>query len=572
MELSVPSQHVGLVVGKGGANLDRMRRLYGGVDTRVGDFDEPGAAPPQRRLAFTGRAPDVDKAMADVAGLMRLAMPAPPVDHDADFDGAEFSGDEDETPSVKAARAAARRRAVEPKRSPRGAARGSRSPQRDEPAPPSRSAPAFAPPGSEPAPAPTDIHGLPDAITRLDEDVLAYLFQNDALYDSLFVEGQLDEDRLRDVVGTFEASARGAATYQKPAPTEEAPPLTADGAVDALYDIIASQGVDCIDASRLTLDFTAFGGVKALVKAHGGEKLRWVDVGPNGRVVVVGAGRRSCEAVAPPPTPSFLNRPAAVAAPDLAPSSTGFSAEVASTPKAIPAPPDEKPRHCRICGEAFNVGWSATENLWVLERCVASSVDDGTTALVHADCRASAAAVGDVIEAAALIPDPSAPTLARAVSPPPPSAQRTISDATVTARTKQILAEDATITAQYGAGTLTVRTLRAAVAKALGVEEAVVKKIVRATLMAQIAADTKPPEEDAASAPAPAADVAADFGARLAARAERFSAKAAPSDHRDRSRRRSRSRERSRRRDQPRDEKRRKLDIYVPPPRRQERR
>ena len=34
-ELSVPSQHVGLVVGKGGANLDRMRRLYGGVDTRL---------------------------------------------------------------------------------------------------------------------------------------------------------------------------------------------------------------------------------------------------------------------------------------------------------------------------------------------------------------------------------------------------------------------------------------------------------------------------------------------------------------------------------------------------------
>ena len=118
-----------------------------------------------------------------------------------------------------------------------------------------------------------------------------------------------------------------------------------------------------------------------------------------------------------------------------------------------------------------------------------------------------------------------------------------------------------------------MRTLRAAVAKALGVEEAVVKKVVRATLMAQIAADNKPPEEDAASAPAPAAiaDVAApepDFGARLAARAERFGAKAAPTDQRDRSRRRSRSRERSRRRDQPRDEKRRKLDIYVPPPRR----
>jgi hypothetical protein len=499
---------------------------------------------------------------------------------------------------------------AEPKRSPRGAARGSRSPERDEPAPPSRSAPAFAPPGSEPAPAPTDIHGLPDAITRLDEDVLAYLFQNDALYDSLFVDGQLDEDRLRDAVATFEASVRGAATYQKPAPaaTEETPPLTADGAVDALYDIIASQGVDCIDASRLTLDFTAFGGVKALIRAHGGDKLRWVDVGQHGRVVVVGAGRRSCEAVAPPPTPSFLNRPAAAPAPDLAPSSTGFSAEAA--PKPIPAPPDEKPRSCRICGENFNVGWSATENLWILEGCVAASVDDGTTALVHADCRAQAD--GDVIEAAALIPDPSAPRTVspRAVSPPPPGAARTINDATVAARTKHILAEDEAIKAQYGAGTLTVRTLRAAVANALGVEETVVKKVVRATLMAQIAADNKPPE-DAASAPAPApagtdddwgsasfgmaaaapaapapgttgaaapapapapaparksrfdvrpetapapvaiADVAApdaDFGARLAARAERFGAHAAPTGQRDQSRRRDRSRSRSRER------------------------
>ena len=70
-ELAVPSQHVGLVVGKGGANLDRMRRLYGGVDTRLGQADEPGAAPPQRRVAFTGMPPDVDRAMADVAGLMR---------------------------------------------------------------------------------------------------------------------------------------------------------------------------------------------------------------------------------------------------------------------------------------------------------------------------------------------------------------------------------------------------------------------------------------------------------------------------------------------------------------------
>ena len=186
-----------------------------------------------------------------------------------------------------------------------------------------------------------------------------------------------------------------------------------------------------------------------------------------------------------------------------------------------------------------------------------------------------------MIEAAALIPDPSAPRTVspRAVSPPPPpSAARTINDATVAARTKHILAEDEAIKAQYGAGTLTVRTLRAAVAKALGVEEAVVKKVVRATLMAQIAADDKPADDDvavasapapaaadadddwgsatfgmsAAAAPAPAApvparksrfdvpapapaaiaDVAApepDFGARLAARAERFGA-TAPTD------------------------------------------
>ena len=43
--------------------------------------------------------------MAEVAGLMRhrkrgagrRRRAAPPVDHDADFDGAEFSGDEGET-------------------------------------------------------------------------------------------------------------------------------------------------------------------------------------------------------------------------------------------------------------------------------------------------------------------------------------------------------------------------------------------------------------------------------------------------------------------------------------------
>ena len=110
-----------------------------------------------------------------------------------------------------------------------------------------------------------------------------------------------------------------------------------------------------------------------------------VDVGQHGRVVVVGAAAVSCEAVAPPPTPSFLNRPAAAPAPDLAPSSTGFSAEAA--PKPIPAPPDEKPRHCRICGEAFGRGVERHRELWILEGCVAAAVDNGATALVHADCR-----------------------------------------------------------------------------------------------------------------------------------------------------------------------------------------
>ena len=69
MEMSVPSQHVGLIVGKGGANLDRMRRLYGGVATRVGQENEPGSQ--LRRIAFTGTPPNVDKAQADVSGLLR---------------------------------------------------------------------------------------------------------------------------------------------------------------------------------------------------------------------------------------------------------------------------------------------------------------------------------------------------------------------------------------------------------------------------------------------------------------------------------------------------------------------
>ena len=50
--------------------------------------------------------------------------------------------------------------------------------------------------------------GLPEAITRLDEDALRFLLQNQALYDSLFVEGQLDESRLRDVIANFRRGPR----------------------------------------------------------------------------------------------------------------------------------------------------------------------------------------------------------------------------------------------------------------------------------------------------------------------------------------------------------------------------
>ncbi len=50
--------------------------------------------------------------------------------------------------------------------------------------------------------------GLPEAITRLDEDALRFLLQNQALYDSLFVQGQLDESRLRDVIANFRRGPR----------------------------------------------------------------------------------------------------------------------------------------------------------------------------------------------------------------------------------------------------------------------------------------------------------------------------------------------------------------------------
>ena len=68
--------------------------------------------------------------------------------------------------------------------------------------------PSFAAPSSYYPPAPPRAAGgrpggLPEAITRLDEDALRYLLENQALYDSLFVGGVLDENMLRDVIAHF---------------------------------------------------------------------------------------------------------------------------------------------------------------------------------------------------------------------------------------------------------------------------------------------------------------------------------------------------------------------------------
>ena len=64
---------------------------------------------------------------------------------------------------------------------------------------------------------------------------------------------------------------------------------------------------------------------------------------------------------------------------------------------------------------------------------------------------------------------------------------------TIAARTKRILAGDHGIRAQFDDRTLTVRTLRAAVAKSLGVEEAAVKKVVKQTLMDALEAEPRRP-------------------------------------------------------------------------------
>ena len=65
----------------------------------------------------------------------------------------------------------------------------------------------------------------------------------------------------------------------------------------------------------------------------------------------------------------------------------------------------------------------------------------------------------------------------------PAAAPESVDDATVTARTKELLAADGEIKRQYADGTLTVKTLRIAVAAALGVDEEAIKNVVKATFL-----------------------------------------------------------------------------------------
>ena len=94
-----------------------------------------------------------------------------------------------------------------------------------------------------------------------------------------------------------------------------------------------------------------------------------------------------------------------------------------------------------------------------------------------------------------------------------------VPDGTIAARTKKMLAGDHftgdrfftgyhSIKAQFDDGTLTVRTLRAAVAESLGVEEAAVKKVVKQTLTAALeAAKARSPPQP------PPSEVSDDSGA-----------------------------------------------------------
>ena len=75
-----------------------------------------------------------------------------------------------------------------------------------------------------------------------------------------------------------------------------------------------------------------------------------------------------------------------------------------------------------------------------------------------------------------------------------------IDDATVAARTKEILETDEAIKTQYGDGSLTVRALRKAVAAALNAEESTIKKVVKSTLYAYMDEQRPPEEEDEAVA------------------------------------------------------------------------
>ena len=119
------------------------------------------------------------------------------------------------------------------------------------------------------------------------------------------------------------------------------------------------------------------------VRAHGGDKLRWVDVGPNGRVVVVGAGR-GCEGAARRP------RRRSSIAPRRPPRPTWRRRRPASRPR----PPRSRSRH-RPTKKPGIVEFAVKRSTWV-ERVrpvdprvrVAATVDNGSTALVHADCRA----------------------------------------------------------------------------------------------------------------------------------------------------------------------------------------
>jgi len=82
-----------------------------------------------------------------------------------------------------------------------------------------------------------------------------------------------------------------------------------------------------------------------------------------------------------------------------------------------------------------------------------------------------------------------------------------VPDGTVAARTNEMLAGDHSIKAQFDEGTLTVRTLCAAVAESLGLEEADVKKVVKETLMAALEAPK------ARSPQPPPSEVSDDSGA-----------------------------------------------------------